>query len=122
MDGDRVEQILIDFQSVRHETRAATHKHSRNFARCGKFRENSFCHLCTGFLALFIHGSTGRLVMASVKTELATLALGIPFDPIPGPQEPILNYSQDASVPHAPIRVHGLTKDQKKVRLSASTS
>ena len=54
--------------------------------------------------------------MTSIKTQLATLALGIPFDPIPGPQEPILNYSQDASVPHAPIRVHGLTKDQKKVR------
>lgn len=54
--------------------------------------------------------------MASMKASLATLAEGLPLSPLPGPAQPVLNYVRDSSVPHAPVRVHGLTTEQKKVR------
>lgn len=60
--------------------------------------------------------------MGSVKHLLASLANGLPLDPLPGPAAPVLNYNRDASVPHAPIRVHGLTVQQKRVRNQALLS
>ena len=55
--------------------------------------------------------------MSSVKAHLESLALGIPLDPLPGPKESVLHFERDSSVPHAPVRVHGLTTDQKRVRI-----
>lgn len=83
----------------------------------GKCPEISKVGLCRKFLSKIILGFTVSTIMSSIQSQLASLAAGIPFDPIPGPEESVLKYEQDPSVPHAPVRVHGLTREQKIVRI-----
>lgn len=46
---------------------------------------------------------------------LKSLAMGIPFHLIDSNPKPITDYVQDPSIPHAPVRVHNLSKEEKKV-------
>lgn len=54
----------------------------------------------------------------SLKQVLSSLSHGIPFELIDENPTPITNYKQDPQIPHAPVRVHNLTQDEKKVTLS----
>lgn len=46
---------------------------------------------------------------------LQSLTKGIPFELLDSNPKPILDYVQNPSIPHAPIRVHNLSTEEKKV-------
>lgn len=50
-----------------------------------------------------------------IKELLNELKNGIPLIPLQDQNGPILSFQRDPSVPHAPVRVHGLNRDQKMV-------
>ena len=50
-----------------------------------------------------------------MKSVLQSLTHGIPFEVLDSNPNPILDYCQNKSIPHAPVRVHNLSKDEKKV-------
>jgi hypothetical protein len=97
---------------------AALHTNARSYALTplGKL-PHSFCSRLYSPLALIVSLSLRLSAsMDSIKSQLASLVAGIPLDPMPGPNHSVLHFQRDSSVPHAPVRVHGLTTEQKRVR------
>lgn len=50
-----------------------------------------------------------------IRETLKSLVHGIPFELLDANPQPILDYVQDPSIPHAPVRNHKLTTEEKKV-------